>query len=141
MLYKLLSTFQLKQFSNVWQSQNSHRSCLLDVSFCHQNLLINLSLRVNIKVNTQIISGVRNQIKIGKLVISLEKCVVLVICFRVYIKRFRTAKLFVDCYLWIVFLGIQSTYGVFFSTKKMCTLFQKMQFRVCFLKMFRPLKG
>ena len=30
--------------------------------------------------------------------------------------------------------------GVFLSTKKMCTLFQKMQFCVCFLKMFRPLK-
>ena len=28
-----------------------------------------------------------------------------------------------------------------FLPKKMCTLFQKMQFRICFLKMFRPLKG
>ena len=34
----------------------------------------------------------------------------------------------------------RNTYGVFFSTKKMCTLYQKMQFRVCFLKMFLPLK-
>ena len=30
--------------------------------------------------------------------------------------------------------------GVFFH-QYMCILFQKMQFRVCFLKMFRPLKG
>ena len=31
--------------------------------------------------------------------------------------------------------------GVFFSTKKCAIFFQKMQFRVCFLKMFCPLKG
>ena len=31
--------------------------------------------------------------------------------------------------------------GVFFSTKKKCTLFQKIKIFVCFLKMFRPLKG
>ena len=32
--------------------------------------------------------------------------------------------------------------GVFFSTKKKNVhCFQKMQFCVCFLKMFRPLKG
>ena len=29
----------------------------------------------------------------------------------------------------------------FLFNQKMCTLFQKMQYRVCFLKMFRPLKG
>ena len=29
----------------------------------------------------------------------------------------------------------------FLFYQKMCTLFQKIQFRVCFLKMFRPLKG
>ena len=29
----------------------------------------------------------------------------------------------------------------FLFCQKMCTLYQKMQFRVCFLKMFLPLKG
>ena len=33
------------------------------------------------------------------------------------------------------------TYGVFFSTKICALYFKKMQFRVCFLKMLRPLKG
>ena len=32
-------------------------------------------------------------------------------------------------------------YGVFFSTKKQALYLKKMQFCVCFLKMFRPLKG
>ena len=31
--------------------------------------------------------------------------------------------------------------GVFFSTKKCAFYEKKMQFCVCFLKMFRPLKG
>ena len=35
----------------------------------------------------------------------------------------------------------EDTYGVFFFYQKMCTLFQKVKFCVCFLKMFRPLKG
>ena len=33
------------------------------------------------------------------------------------------------------------TYGVFFSTKKCALYLKKMQFCVCFLNMFRPLKG
>ena len=41
----------------------------------------------------------------------------------------------------LLLLPVIIIYGVFFSTKKMCTLFQKMHFRVCFLKTFRPLKG
>ena len=32
-------------------------------------------------------------------------------------------------------------YWCFLFYQKMCTLFQKIRFRVCFLKMFRPLKG
>ena len=38
-------------------------------------------------------------------------------------------------------IKISKAYGVILSTKK-CTLYlKKMQFCVCFLKMFRPLKG
>ena len=35
----------------------------------------------------------------------------------------------------------ENKYGVFFFYQKICTLFKRMQFCVCFLKMFCPLKG
>ena len=47
-----------------------------------------------------------------------------------------------SCYALAILTVPSFTYlWCFLFYHKMCTLFQKMQFRVCFLKMFRPLKG
>ena len=45
-------------------------------------------------------------------------------------------------FLFHIGIEIVSRLMVFsFLPKKKCILFQKMQFHVCFLKIFRPLKG
>ena len=114
------------------------------IEYCENSAVIHLFYRVHItQYVTRIIQKKKKKIMCGEpfpLTLVWPLQVMLLTSLQDYSLIIESAKYRASVFWWLISKFIRLLWCFLFY-QKMCTLFQKMKFRVCFLKMFRPLKG